>query len=107
MLGTLCLACTVYSLGLYGVIWEDLPPILGDNIGRTALATPLADQTISNTIYGLGLMQANWDTLNPLLKEALLDNLGRKDVFKDDFPMHLSNVFWSLSKMDASCNSYR
>lgn len=101
-LGSLCLACTIYSLGLLGARWETLPPQIAAHIVRTADGKPLCDQTLSNTLYGLSLMGADWEVVDPVLRGVLLRDLGRPTVLSADLPQHISNILWSLGKMDAS-----
>jgi len=101
-IGCLCLACTIYSLGLLGAKWSELPPDISRHIILTAQSRPLTDQTLSNTMYGLSLMQAEWDTIDSELKEVLLENLARPHSLGADIPQHVANILWALGKMDAT-----
>lgn len=101
-LGSLCLACTIYSLGLLGARWEALPPQIGAHIVRTAQSRPLSDQTLSNTLYGLSLMGADWELVDPALRSAILSDLARPSVLSADHPQHIANTLWALGKMDAT-----
>lgn len=101
-LGSLCLACTIYSLGLLGARWETLPPQISAHIVRTAESKPLSDQTLSNTLYGLSLMGADWELVEPSLRKALLRDLARPTALNADHSQHISNILWSLGKMDAT-----
>jgi hypothetical protein len=101
-MNSVCLGCTVYSLGMLGARWESLPPEIAQHIVRTARARPLADQTLSNALYGMSLMGAEWDSMDAALRETLLSNLAHPEAFRADNPQHMSNSLWSLGKMDAT-----
>lgn len=97
-----CLACTVYSLGMLGAPLTSLPQDVPDLIAQAARALPLTDQTLSNTLYGLSLMGAEWDTLPAELRDRLLTDLASPSAFLVDTPQHVSNSIWALGKMDAT-----
>jgi hypothetical protein len=101
-MNSVCLGCTIYSLGMLGARWESLPPEIAQHIVRTARARPLVDQTLSNALYGMSLMGAEWDTMDAALRETLLSNLAHPEAFRGDNPQHMSNSLWSLGKMDAT-----
>jgi hypothetical protein len=100
--GTLCLACSIYSLGLLGATWDDLPNRIKDCFMQSAKLRHMQDQTISNVIYGLGLLKVNWDELDKEFRDVLLENLGRIEAFQGNVPQHISNTLWGSAKMDAS-----
>ena len=100
-----CLACTIYTLGLLGARWEQLPLRLREILCRTAERTDLRDQVLSNILYGLALMEVSWLDLEEGLRSKLLATFQDKvaeDIFSSssrDFPQHLSNSLWGLAKM--------
>jgi len=94
-------ACSTYSMGLLGAVWDELPSAFGHQITKATILKPLNDQQFSNTLYGLSLMQAKWVAFHPTMREALVNNLANTSVFQEDVPQHVSNSIWALSKMDA------
>lgn len=84
--GSLCLACTIYSLGLMQANWETLPQIYKDIFERAAHENSLRDQELSNTIYGLCLMQASWVSIGEGLRTSLLRDLSDEECFAEDVP---------------------
>jgi hypothetical protein len=100
--GSLCLACSVYSLGMLGATWDRLPNKIRESFQESANARRMQDQTISNVVYGLSLLKTSWATIEDEFREVLLDNLAQSDAFKGDVSQHISNTLWGLAKMDAS-----
>ena len=84
--GSLCLACTIYSLGLMQADWETLPQVFKDIFERSAHENRLRDQEISNTLYGLCLMQASWVSIGEDLRTSLLRDLSHEQAFAEDVP---------------------
>jgi hypothetical protein len=84
--GSLCLACTIYSLGLMQANWETLPQVFKDIFERAAHESRLRDQEISNTIYGLCLMQASWVSIGEDFRNSLLRDLSHEKAFAEDVP---------------------
>ena len=101
---SLCLACSIYSLGLLGAEWSQLPSQIRYRLASFAIkeGTSMKDQTLSNIIYGFGLMQAQWATLEKELRDVILLTLEQPDSFARDISQHISNTLWALAKMDAS-----
>lgn len=82
--GALCLACTIYSLGMLGASWDRLPNKIRESIMNAANKRNMQDQTISNVIYGLSLLKASWATLEPEFREVLALHLAAEDAFSAD-----------------------
>lgn len=82
--GALCLACTIYSLGMLGATWDRLPLRIRESMMISAGQRHMQDQTISNVIYGLSMLKASWATLEPEFREVLLKNLAAEDAFLAD-----------------------
>jgi hypothetical protein len=102
-IGALCLACTVYSLGMLGATWERLPARIRYALMLAAKSCSLRDQTISNVIYGLSLLKVQWASLDTEFRDILLDSMSQKDAYaKDTSSQHIANTIWGLAKMDAS-----
>jgi hypothetical protein len=70
--GSLCLGCSIYSLGLMEVDWYSLPENLVKSFYNLAIEKQLKDQTMSNVVYGLSAMQANWFTLDSNLRKLII-----------------------------------
>jgi hypothetical protein len=82
--GALCLACTIYSLGMLGATWDRLPYKIRECFMNAANQRNMQDQTISNVVYGLSLLKASWATLEPEFRDVLLLNLAQEDAFLAD-----------------------
>ena len=82
--GALCLACTIYSLGMLGATWDRLPHKIRESFMVSSTQRRMQDQTISNVIYGLSLLKSSWATLEPEFRDVLLKNLAEKDAFIAD-----------------------
>jgi len=95
--GSLCLACTIYSLGLMEANWEILPQVFKDIFERAAHESRLRDQEISNTIYGLCLMQASWVSIGEDFRNSLLRDLSHEKAFSEDVPQVETITFFILS----------
>ena len=103
--GALCLACSIYSLGMLGATWDRLPHKIRESFMLSATQRRMQDQTISNVIYGLSLLKASWATLEPEFRDVLLKNLAEKDAFIADisqvstycvlFTLYVVNYFHS------------
>lgn len=102
--GALCLACTIYSLGMLGATWDRLPYKIRECFMNAANQRNMQDQTISNVVYGLSLLKASWATLEPEFRDVLLLNLAQEDAFLADvsqvtssssFPSHLTECVLS------------
>ena len=89
--GALCLACTIYSLGMLGATWDRLPLRIRESMMTSAGQRHMQDQTISNVIYGLSMLKASWATLEPEFREVLLKNLAAEDAFLADISQVLSH----------------
>jgi hypothetical protein len=84
--GELCLACSLYSLGLMGATWETIPGRIRHIFMRAAAREELKDQTISNVVYGLSLLKASWAGLEEDFRAVIASNLGAPDAFGHDVP---------------------
>jgi hypothetical protein len=92
--GDLCLACSVYALGLMGATWEGLPEQLKAQMTASSEKLVLQDQMYSNVIYGLSLLGVNWDSLDPMFKNSLLR--ADDSTFSQNVPQHISNTIWVI-----------
>ena len=104
-MGSLCLACTAYSLGIMGCSWDYIPPRIRSLLADSAGNAPLEDQTISNVIYGLSLLGVSWRDMKSGLKNILLASLARDECFHTSSPscsQHVCNTIWGLAKLDAN-----
>lgn len=101
-MGNLCLACSVYSLGILGAHWKGLPTGIRNLLLQSALSSRLSDQTIANVVYGLSLLEANWDKLDKGWNQLIIHSLSQKDCFTDIVPQHIANTLWGLAKLDAT-----
>ena len=70
------LACTVYSMGVLGVPWQELPREVQAQVSRTATGVTMRDQTMANVVYGLALMDADISKLDAPFREAILRRCG-------------------------------
>jgi hypothetical protein len=75
-LGVIFLACTVYSMGVLGVPWQELPREVQAQVSRTATGVTMRDQTMANVVYGLALMDADISKLDAPFREAILRRYG-------------------------------
>jgi hypothetical protein len=99
--GAVCLACTTYSMGRFGMLWDSLSDQSKASLEFEITNYNLTGQTIANTIYGMGLMQAKWFELSPTIRIALCNHLQRMGTQTDHKPQHVSNILWGLAKMEA------
>eukprot|EP01038_Epipyxis_sp_PR26KG_P013231 gene13231-17731_t len=97
----LCLACTVYSLGVLGFNWNDLPYHVRNMISKSCCSQPLREQIIANIIYGLCQLEAKWFDFDHEMRTALIENIENKESFLLGIPQHTANVILGLGKMDA------
>ena len=104
--GQLCLACTIYSLGMMEVDWQSLPARIKYLLIEASTHIQLRDQTLSNVIYGLSLMGVRWGFMETSLREAIQHNLEKNNAFGHDTPQHVSNSLWGLAKMDAHWSEF-
>jgi hypothetical protein len=119
------IANTVYSHGLMGVRWAELPPdytaLLQSSIAQHA--GNMIDQGLSNTVYGLGLMGTPWGELTQELQDSLLSKVvdcfstklnphstqtqaQRGQAARNGGPQAYANVVYSLGEMGADWDSF-
>ena len=59
-MGALCLACTVYSLGILNTSWDALPAGIRGVLLDAAKNNNLSDQTMANVVSSLSLSLCVW-----------------------------------------------
>ena len=108
-MGVLCLACSMYSLGVLGAQWSRLPHKTRALLLNASTKTRLVDQSIANIVYGLSLLDAKWDKLEPQWKSCILGALVEPDVFDEDVPqvrIYITKIHTVLIQTNTSIPIY-
>ncbi len=99
-INNLCLACTVYSLGLLKAKWNNLPMKLKDTLVKAACSISLKEQTLSNVFYGFGLLEVDWNSIEEKHQRILLNNLNNPSALAERKSQHVANTILGISKMN-------
>lgn len=99
-INNLCLACTVYSLGLFKAKWSNLPMKLKNMLIKAACSISLKEQTLSNVFYGFGLLEVDWNSIDEKSQRILLNNLNNPSALAEKKSQHVANTILGLSKMN-------
>ena len=99
-INNLCLACTVYSLGLLKAKWSSLPMKLKETLVKAACSTSLKEQTLSNVFYGFGLLEVDWNSIDEKYQRILLNNLNNPSALAEKKSQHVANTILGISKMN-------
>jgi len=92
----------VYSLGLLGASWSELPPAISGGLtqGLIRWAPELTSQELSNAIYGLGMLKAQYEDLSFEMRDALVSCLSRIMTSMND--QEVCSTLHGYAKMGAT-----